>query len=70
MKRVNVSSSNLATVGYDESSFTLEITFHNGGVYEYYNVPKTTYSGLVSAASHGSFFHRHIKDVYGYRKIG
>jgi KTSC domain len=33
MERQPVSSSNLKSVGYDPRSRTLEIEFHNGGVY-------------------------------------
>ena len=39
MYRQPVSSSNLASVGYDASSMTLEVGFNNGSVYQYYNVP-------------------------------
>lgn len=66
MKRQNVSSSNLASVGYDPQSQTLEIEFNNGGVYQYYSVPPSINSGLMNASSHGSYFDRNIKKA-GYR---
>lgn len=69
MQRIRVSSSNLASVGYDPSTSTLEIEFNSGGIYQYYNVPANIYQGLMSASSHGQYFHRHIKDVYRFRKI-
>ncbi len=69
MDRMPVSSSNLRSVGYDVATQTLEIEFHNGGVYEYYNVPITTYHGLLGALSKGKYFHAHIKSVYRYSKI-
>jgi hypothetical protein len=70
MDRVKVSSSNLASVGYDSSTMTLEVEFLNGGIYQYSNVPAHVQSGLMSASSHGSYFDTHIKKGgYSYRKI-
>ena len=70
MKRTPVSSSNLASVGYDEISHTLEIGFVNGSVYQYFQVPAHVYRDLMNAASHGSYFNEYIKDGgFRYRKI-
>jgi len=70
MVRTSVSSSNIASIGYDSGNSTLEIEFHNGGIYQYFNVPETIHNGIMSASSHGTYFHEHIKDVYEYRKVG
>jgi len=69
MNRTPVSSSNLKSVGYDQISNTLEIEFHGGRVYQYYNVPKGIYQGLMAASSHGKYHHRRIKDSYRYSRI-
>ena len=69
MNRTPVSSSNLKSVGYDQSSNTLEIEFHSGRVYQYYNVPKRIYQELMAASSHGKYHHRRIKDSYRYSRI-
>jgi hypothetical protein len=69
MNRTPVSSSNLKSVGYDQGSNTLEIEFHGGRVYQYYNVPKRIYQGLMAASSHGKYHHRRIKDSYRYSRI-
>jgi hypothetical protein len=61
MNRVQVSSSNLATIGYDAQTKTLEIEFLNGSIYQYFNVPESLYSGLMSASSHGRYFDAYIK---------
>lgn len=69
MKRQAVDSSNLASVGYDPQ--TLEIEFKHGGIYQYYNVPKSVYDGLMNASSHGQYFDRNIKKAgYRYSKVG
>lgn len=69
MIRKPVSSSNLRSIGYDLKSLTLEIEFHDGSVYQYFDVPESVYNALMSASSHGSFFHRHIKDRFQWAKI-
>lgn len=63
MKRAAVESSNLASVGYDEKSKTLEIQFHSGGIYEYYDVDKSVYEELMNADSHGSYFMSMIRGL-------
>lgn len=69
MQHVCVSSSNLASVGYDPQTNTLEILFHSGGLYQYFGVPPHVYQGLMSASSHGKYFHQHIKNIYRFRKL-
>ena len=65
----SVSSSNLASVAYDEAAQILEICFKNGGVYQYHGVPLSVYLGLMSAPSVGQYFHRFIKDNYPCYKV-
>lgn len=69
MIRQPVSSSNIRSIGYDSKSQTLEIEFHSGSVYRYFDVPESVYNALMSASSHGSFFHRHIRDRFRWTKI-
>ncbi|WP_299289717.1 KTSC domain-containing protein [uncultured Mucilaginibacter sp.] len=69
MIRNTVSSSNISSVGYDNTSQTLEIEFKKGDVYHFINVPFNIYSGLMSASSHGIYFDRNIKGIYNYNKI-
>lgn len=67
MYRQSVNSSNLSSVGYENS--TLEVEFNNGTVYQYFNVPNFIYSALMSAYSHGEYFAQNIKSNYQCRKI-
>ncbi len=68
MHMTPVSSSNIASIGYENG--TLHIRFHRGGLYAYSNVPINVYQGLMNASSHGEYFHAHIKGIYAYAKIG
>jgi len=69
MERQSVSSSDLASVGYDKNSQVLEIEFNNGAIYQYLNVPASIHAGLMAASSKGRYFNDHIKGVYQYRKV-
>lgn len=70
MERTRVSSSNLEDVGYDPQTRTLEIGFLNGSVYQYLNVPQSHYTGLMSAASHGTYLDTYIKKGgYSFLKV-
>ena len=61
MTREYVSSSNIASIGYDAMSEILEVEFNNGAVYQYYNVPERLYNGLMEADSKGRYFDAYIK---------
>jgi hypothetical protein len=66
-----VSSSSLASVGYDVSGAVLEVEFNHGGVYQYSGVPEEVYQGLMNAGSHGTFYNEFIKKAgYPCSKIG
>jgi hypothetical protein len=70
MNRTTVSSSNLASVGYDAAQHILEIEFLTGSVYQYFNVPQSVYAGLMAAESHGSYFDANVKKAgYSYKQI-
>jgi len=67
--RTPVASSSLRSVGYDDEESVLELEFRSGGVYRYAEVPRETYEGLLSARSHGSYFHEQIRGQYDYHRI-
>lgn len=70
MDRISVVSSNLKSVGFDGDSQILEIEFRSGSVYRYRGVSRHVYEGLMSAASKGSYFDRHIRNgPYPYRQV-
>ncbi|WP_339865070.1 KTSC domain-containing protein [Paremcibacter congregatus] len=64
-----VNSSNVASVGYDTDSATLQVEFLNGGIYQYFDVPQTVYLALVNADSVGKYLATHIKGHYRYSKV-
>lgn len=64
MERIQVGSTNLASVGYNASTETLEIEFLNGRIYEYYGVPESIHAELMGASSHGIYFRAHIMNSF------
>lgn len=69
MQRQPVSSSNIVSIGYDESSQILEVEFKSGGIYQYYNIPKDAHETFMSAGSKGRYFYKYIRERYKFVKI-
>ena len=69
MNRTPVTSSWVASVGYDPNTMTLEVELSNGSVYQYFDVPETVYQDLMSASSVGTYLSQNIKANYRYGQI-
>ncbi|RLV55704.1 KTSC domain-containing protein [Aeromicrobium phragmitis] len=69
MKRALVSSSSLRSVGYDDTTHTLEVEFHKGAIYRFDAVPREVHDELVSAESIGRYFNENVRDAYPYRRL-
>ncbi len=66
---IEVQSSNIASVGYDEADHEAYVKFLNGSVYVYRDVPQHEFDGLKNAPSVGSYLNRNFKNVYAYERI-
>jgi KTSC domain len=65
MDRVPVNSSNVATVGYNESRSMLEVEFRSGSVYQYFGVPIQDFHALSGGSvSVGRYLNTEIKPRY------
>lgn len=69
MERVAVRSTEISIVGYDHTKQLLEVTFKNGGLYHYYDVPQAIYEQLIQADSIGLYFANQVKTVFQYKKV-
>ena len=67
MTPVNVASSSIAAIGWEDG--TLLVEFLNGQSYEYYEVPQEVYEEFLNAQSHGKFYHAYIKEIYPGSKL-
>ena len=66
-----VESKNLATIGYDTKNSVMEISFQNGAVYRYLNIPENIFSGLKASTSKGRFFDKYVRQnpEYKYARV-
>ncbi len=58
-----------AIIDFEYQSSVLKISFLDGSIYEYFDVPRNIYIKLVNADSQGRFARRHIYNSYSYRNI-
>ena len=63
---VQVDSTAIDEVAYDAAARRLTIRFVHGGRYTYLDVPPRVVHGLLTAPSHGRYFHDHIRDRYAF----
>lgn len=69
MERQTVSSSIIASVGYDPATKVLEVEFHETGLYQYFNVPSVLHEAFMTAPSKGGFFNANIKGHFAYERL-
>ena len=66
MIRKPVSSSRISNVGWENN--IMEVQFHNGSVYQYYDVSQSEYENFLNSPSLGSALSR-LDKVHRYRRI-
>lgn len=69
MDREPVDSSNVAAIGYDLGSETLEVEFLDGSVYQYFDVPEAVHEAFMQAESPGGFLHAQIRGAFRYARV-
>lgn len=69
MNMDNVDSSNIAAIGYDEDSQTLQVEFKNGTLYQYFDVPEMIYEGMAQSPSVGQYLNQQVKGIYRYSRV-
>lgn len=69
MEHIAVQSKDIAIIGYDKNTRSLEVAFRSGGVYTYTDVAEDVFRSFVNAPSKGTFFASQIKDKYSSAKV-
>ena len=69
MEMHSVESSNVAAIGYDEATQTVQVQFNDGSTYQYFDVPQNVYDDFFNSDSKGKFLHANIKGVYRYSRV-
>ena len=63
MERVNVTSSQIKSIGYDPNTKILEVEFNsNSSIYQYHPVTEEAHGELMNAESKGKHFHAHFRN--------
>jgi len=68
MSREPIDSSVIASMGYFAALRILEIEFHSGDIYRYFDIPEEEYAAFRSADSKGTYLNQVFKPR-GYRHI-
>jgi len=63
-------STAIRSLSYDDETRTLFVTFVDGDLYAYFEVPPQVFRAFRSARSKGRFFAREIRGRYRYVKMG
>jgi hypothetical protein len=64
MHRIDLDSDTLAWVSYSTERLVLELGFHDGGVYAYFDVPLASFNEFLAADSKGRYFNHHIRNNF------
>jgi hypothetical protein len=66
---VRVESSSIRSIGYDATTATLVVEFHDGDRYAYDGAPARAHHDLVTAESIGAHFNREVRNAYACRRL-
>lgn len=58
----------VAAVGYDDRAHTLRVRFRHGGLYDYLDVPREIYDGLLADPHPWTHYGARIKRDFRYRQ--
>ena len=68
---MQVASSNVVEIDYDDQRSVLTVTFTSGGTYEYSGVPRSVADQVMTSGSVGSTLNALVKNAgYPYTRIG
>lgn len=60
----DVTSSNLAQIGYDDKAMQMYVRFHGGSLYRYDGVTAAAWHAFITASSLGTHLNKVIKPTY------
>lgn len=66
---ISVQSSNLSRIRYDNDEQVMDVEFHGGRTYRYFNVSFEEFHRLRDASSKGEYFADQIKGRYRYEEL-
>ena len=67
--QVPLDSSCLRSVGYSVDAAAMEVTFRNGSLYRYFDVPEFLHGGFMVARSKGASFNTRIDARFRHEEV-
>jgi len=64
MKRLPVDSTMLVSVAYSPDRSLLELEFHGGALYHFFDVPEACFQQLMASDSKGAYFNSNIRNRF------
>ncbi len=64
LERIEVSSYEIASIGYDDAQQKLQIEFHNLTIFDYFEVPRDVFEQFVCADNIENYFQAHIENYF------
>jgi len=68
-RRVPLESTTLAWASYLPDQNLLQLGFHTGAIYDYFDVPSEIYRALLASESKGRYFNQHIRNVFQTQQV-
>ncbi len=65
----NFESSNIEKIGYEKNQSLLQVWFHNGSSYQYFDVPEAVWDAFKAHGSKGEYMHAGIRGKFRYTKV-
>ena len=66
---VPLDSSCIRSVAYSLDAAAMEVTFHNGSIYRYFDVPCPVYHALLKADSKGRYFAAAVRSCFRWERL-
>ena len=69
MPRLDLNSTSLTAITYQDPCAVLELEFRSGAVYHYFGIPAQTFEEWMRAESKGRYFNSRIRNCVAYAKV-
>jgi hypothetical protein len=69
MNRLPLESTLLASVAYSPDRSLLELEFHDGARYRFFDVPAACFQQLLASDSKGAYFNRNIRNCFRHQLL-
>jgi hypothetical protein len=66
---VELESSVIRSIAYDDDAQTCDVRFTSGRVYRYAGIPRSVFEWWSRTPEKGAFFNRKVRDAYPYREL-